>query len=105
VACRACGATCTLEQAQFALWTVRGLVALEGGQAWVCPACGESTNTEATARRLEYLTMTDFPNHEVVRRMEVPVYSLAAASGSVAGATNADEPAPVARGSNDTPKE
>ena len=28
MACRACGATCTLEQAQFALWTVRGLVAL-----------------------------------------------------------------------------
>lgn len=97
-ACSACGAACALEEVRLAFWTTRGLVALEGGQAWVCQSCGESEHTAPTARRLAYLAMTDFPAHEVIRHVQVPVFSLAAEAPV---ATPAQDPAAVASGSSD----
>ncbi len=74
--CEACGGTARPSVVNLAIWSKRGLVVVEGVNAYVCEACQEQTYDDDTASELRRLASADFPRDQMVREMQVPVYTL-----------------------------
>jgi YgiT-type zinc finger domain-containing protein len=79
--CDACGGRARLDTVNLAIWTKKGLVVVEGVQAYVCQDCSEQTYDDNTATELRKLASADFPREQAVRDMQVPVYRLPQSNG------------------------
>ena len=75
-ACEACNLPMRSDTVAITLWTDDGLVVVEDIRAQVCDACGEQYYDDATQTDLRRLSSGGFAKKDVVRTMNVPVYSL-----------------------------
>ncbi len=74
--CEECGGDTRENVVRAAIWTDRGLVAIEDIPARVCDRCGEPLFNEAIARTIADLTERGLPPESLAREIVVPVFSL-----------------------------
>lgn len=78
--CTGCGGKTRKDTVNLAIWSPKGLVAIEGVPAYVCDACEEQTYDDAVATELRQLASANFPRDRVVREIQVPVFMLTSAA-------------------------
>ncbi len=74
--CKHCGSETREDIVQSALWTDKGLVAVEDVPARVCEGCKEQFYDDETIQKIDKLIERGFPPDKATRKIVVPVFSL-----------------------------
>ncbi len=74
--CAGCGGKTRHDTVNLAIWSGKGLLAVEGVPAYICDACEEQTYDDAIASELRQLASANFPSERAVREIQVPVFTL-----------------------------